>query len=73
MMLHLLLDRLSARGWTWITLDEALADPVYRRPIHGHTGRGGITWLHRWAITEGLDPGIFQGEPEVPSWIDEMR
>jgi len=68
-----LLDRLEADGWSWVSLDEALADPVYQRPVNGYTGRGGITWLHRWAITEGLDRGIFKGEPEVPGWIQEIR
>ncbi len=67
-----LLDRLEAGGWTWITLEQALADPVYRRPIDGYTGSGGITWLHRWAITEGLDRGVFTGEPEVPAWVEEL-
>jgi peptidoglycan/xylan/chitin deacetylase (PgdA/CDA1 family) len=67
-----LLDRLTARGWVWISLEEALADPVYSRPIDGYTGRGGITWLHRWALTEGLDPAIFAGEPAVPRWIEEL-
>jgi peptidoglycan/xylan/chitin deacetylase (PgdA/CDA1 family) len=68
-----LLDELSARGWTWITLDEALDDPVYRRPTHGYTGPGGITWLHRWAITAGVDRGVFAGEPEVPGWVRDLR
>jgi peptidoglycan/xylan/chitin deacetylase (PgdA/CDA1 family) len=64
-----LLDELEARGYRWISLAEALEDPAYDRPIHGWTGMGGITWLHRWAITEGLDPAIFRGEPEVPQWV----
>lgn len=67
-----LLTALEARGYSWITLDAALADPVYARPIDGFTGQGGITWLHRWAITEGLDRSIFAGEPEVPEWVDRM-
>jgi hypothetical protein len=68
-----LLGELSARGWTWITLDEALEDPVYRRPTHGYTGPGGITWLHRWAITAGVDRSVFAGEPEVPGWVRDLR
>jgi peptidoglycan/xylan/chitin deacetylase (PgdA/CDA1 family) len=68
-----LLDRLEVRGYKWITLEAALADSVYKRPTDGYTGSGGITWLHRWAITEGLDPKIFQGEPTVPDWVAEIR
>ncbi len=68
-----LLTRLEQRGYRWIPLAEALADPVYDRPIGGYTGEGGITWLHRWAITEGLDRSIFRGEPEPPDWVADIR
>lgn len=68
-----LLDALSARGWRWVPLDEALDDPVYRRPTGGYTGPGGITWLHRWAITADVDRRVFAGEPEVPSWVRDLR
>ncbi len=71
--LDTLLERLEARGYSWISLEEALSDPIYERPIHGYTGSGGITWLHRWAITEGLDHSTFKGEPEAPKWIEELR
>ena len=68
-----LLDRLASDGWRWVTLEEALEDPVYRRPTDGYTGPGGITWLHRWAITAGVDPQVFSGEPEVPAWVRDLR
>jgi peptidoglycan/xylan/chitin deacetylase (PgdA/CDA1 family) len=68
-----LLGELEKRGYRWISLEEALEDPVYDRPIDGWTGRGGITWLHRWAITEGLDRTIFTGEPEPPGWIADRE
>jgi peptidoglycan/xylan/chitin deacetylase (PgdA/CDA1 family) len=67
-----LLDALEERGYRWIPLEEAVEHPAYDRPTHGHTGPGGITWLHRWAITEGRDPEVFHGEPEVPEWVREM-
>jgi peptidoglycan/xylan/chitin deacetylase (PgdA/CDA1 family) len=67
--LGVLLDALAQRGWRWASLDEALDHPAYRRPVHGWTGRGGITWLHRWAITADMDRSVFRGEPEVPAWV----
>jgi len=67
-----LLLELEKRGYRWISLAEALEDPVYDRTIDGWTGRGGITWLHRWAITEGLDRAIFEGEPEPPGWVADI-
>lgn len=68
-----LLDALEARGYSWVTLGEAMRHPAYDRPEHGYAEDGGITWLHRWAITEGLDRAVFRGEPEVPSWVEELR
>ncbi len=66
------LVELEKRGYRWISLEEALEDPVYDRAVDGWTGRGGITWLHRWAITEGLDRSVFEGEPEPPEWVAEI-
>jgi peptidoglycan/xylan/chitin deacetylase (PgdA/CDA1 family) len=56
------------RGYRFIPLDEALADPAYGS-ADSYTGPAGITWLHRWAITAGTSPTVFQGEPEVPEWV----
>lgn len=66
-----LLERLETRGYRWVRLEQALEDPAYDRPVGGYTGSGGITWLHRWAITDGLDRAIFGGEPRVPEWVDD--
>ena len=68
-----LLIELQHRGYGWVSLENALKDPVYQRPIDGWTGMGGITWLHRWAITEGIDRSVFEGEPEPPEWIAAIR
>lgn len=65
-----LLEELVDRGYRFIPLEDALEDPAYGRDGSGYTGGGGITWLHRWAITEGVDRKIFRGEPEVPAWVE---
>jgi predicted alpha/beta superfamily hydrolase len=67
-----LLDALEARGYGWVSLEEATGHPVYARVTDGYAGEGGISWLHRWAITEGRDAAIFRGEPEVPDWVREL-
>lgn len=66
-----LLDELAARGYRWVSLERALEDAAYGRPIDGYTGAGGISWLHRWAITDGVDPAVFRGEPRVPGWVED--
>lgn len=56
------------RGYRFLSLAEAMRDPVYTRP-DAYTGPAGITWLHRWAIAEGWSGGDFAGEPEVPPFV----
>ncbi|HYO63213.1 MAG TPA: polysaccharide deacetylase family protein [Pyrinomonadaceae bacterium] len=56
------------RGYQFITLDEALTDKAYRSP-DAYAGPGGITWVHRWAITAGKTSDFFRGEPRTPAYI----
>jgi peptidoglycan/xylan/chitin deacetylase (PgdA/CDA1 family) len=67
-----LLDALRTGGWTWVDLEAALRHPAYQRSAEGWTGRGGITWLHRWTITEEMDRRVFAGEPHVPAWVVDL-
>jgi peptidoglycan/xylan/chitin deacetylase (PgdA/CDA1 family) len=61
--------RLEARRYRFVPLDRALRDPAYELP-DTYAGPGGITWLHRWALTAGTPPSVFKGEPVVPEWIN---
>ena len=40
------------RGYTFISIDQALKDPVYSRP-DTYDGKVGVTWLSRWAAELG--------------------
>lgn len=66
-----LADRLAARGYDFISLDEALEDPAYRSD-DTYTGPGGITSIHRWAITRDIDPSMFRGDPATPDYMREL-
>jgi peptidoglycan/xylan/chitin deacetylase (PgdA/CDA1 family) len=58
---------MKKRGYTFVTLDRALEDAAYLSP-DTYTGPGGITWLHRWALTRG--PGlVLPDEPKTPDWV----
>jgi peptidoglycan/xylan/chitin deacetylase (PgdA/CDA1 family) len=59
---------IRGRGYTFVSLDVALADSAYRS-ADTYVGPAGITWLHRWALTRGLRGAVFAGEPEVPAEI----
>lgn len=61
-----LLARLRARGYAFVPIDQAVADPAYAH-ADGYRGRGGISWLHRWAMAEHKAPGFYAGEPVVPA------
>ena len=62
-----LLAMFRRRGYTFVTLDEALADDVYRLP-EDYVGRNGFSWIHRWTRTKGLPT---TPEPEPPTWVNE--
>ena len=63
-----LVERFRARGYAFVTLDEALEDPAYRAD-DTYTGRAGMSWLQRWAITRGVR---FTSEPLADAWIERV-
>lgn len=66
-----LADRIAARGYRWIELEDAVADEAYES-ADTFTGGGGITWLHRWALTRGGMELVVPGEPTVPEWVETI-
>jgi peptidoglycan/xylan/chitin deacetylase (PgdA/CDA1 family) len=56
---------MRARGYRFITLDQALADAAYRTP-DAYVGPRGLSWLQRWAITQNEAPGE---QPAAPDWV----
>ena len=65
-----LLALLKRRGYRFIPLEEALRDEAYRLP-DTYSGRGGVSWLYRWAA--GRDVKIdWKQEPEPPEPIQKL-
>jgi peptidoglycan-N-acetylglucosamine deacetylase len=62
-----LLAMFKRRGYSFITLRQALADPAYSLP-ESYVGRGGFSWIHRWSRTKGLPN---RGEPDPPAWVEK--
>ena len=60
--------RLRARGYAFITLDEAMKDPAYQR-TDSFAGPGG-SWLSRTATLLGKRLTVTNAR--VPSWIAEL-
>jgi len=66
-----LVEMMRARGYDFVTLEQALEDEGYDSPDE-YVGSSGITWLHRWALTEGRRGAFFAGEPEAPDFVHEV-
>jgi hypothetical protein len=66
-----LVSMLRDRGYTFVGLDEALRDPAYDLADE-FVGPGGITWIHRWALTQGERGAFFAGEPEADDFVQAV-
>ncbi|WP_339914392.1 polysaccharide deacetylase family protein [uncultured Brevundimonas sp.] len=54
-----------ARGYRFVPLETAMADPIYQHP-DSYVRANGVSWLHRWTFSEGRP---IRWEPEPPAWI----
>lgn len=63
-------DELAAsmkkRGYSFIPIERAMADPAYRS-ADAYAGPAGLTWLHRWALT--AKKPIVKNEPRTAQWV----
>ena len=66
-----LLSAIRARGYRFVTLADATADPAYRHD-DTYTGALGTSWIFRWAKTEGRPETFFFGEPSTPQWVVDL-
>jgi peptidoglycan/xylan/chitin deacetylase (PgdA/CDA1 family) len=66
-----LLQMFAKNGYSFVNLATALQDGAYRTPDHYYR-KGGISWLDRWAITQGKSRDFFQGEPVCPVSIMKL-
>lgn len=64
-----MLSRYEARGYRFVTLEEAMADPAYATDDTLVSDRG-PTWLWRWMKSLGMNVS-FSGDPAVPGWLLE--
>jgi len=62
-----MLERLEARGYRFVSLETAMQDEALRTPEE-YVGPRGISWLHRWRHTIGLEDR-FRDEPDPPRWV----
>jgi len=63
-----LLDTLRKRGYTFISLEDALSDEAYSVPDE-FVGEDGTNWIDHWAVTRGIPP---QNSPVFPQWVIDL-
>ena len=59
--------RLERRGYRFVALEAALADPAYTLP-DDYVGAWGLSWLHHWEVTAGKRR---TPSPDPPAWIPQ--
>ena len=62
-----LIRMMKARGYSFITLEEALKDKAYGLP-DAQTSKG-LSWLHRWMLAKGKE---MMPEPREPEFIKQL-
>src|SRR5271155_1768765 len=67
--LDAVLTKLERRGYKFISLDEALADPAYSTPDL-YVGEG-MSWLAKWKIALNMKVEADKG-PDPPKWAEDI-
>ncbi|MEM6766991.1 MAG: polysaccharide deacetylase-like protein, partial [Bacteroidota bacterium] len=58
-------------GYSFVSISEASSDEAYKHPISWF-GRSGISWMDRWALSEGRKGEIFSADPPSPAYIKSL-
>lgn len=58
---------LKRRGYTFVTLEEALKDPAYAEPDALY--KSGVSWIHRWRLAKGMPE---KREPRSPKFVADL-
>jgi peptidoglycan/xylan/chitin deacetylase (PgdA/CDA1 family) len=65
-----LLGGFKARGYRFITMEDAMADPAYQT-VDTVVSERGPTWLWRWSRSLGLNIS-FKDDPDPPEWVMDL-
>lgn len=60
---------MQKRNYEFVTLDEALTDPIYQS-TETYVGKGGFSWLHRWKLSRNVK--FPHHEPSIPDDIKKL-
>lgn len=57
--------------YVFVNIDKALEDDVYKTAIIVF-GKWGISWVDKWALSQGKKGDFFKNEPETPDYIKNL-
>ena len=58
-------------NYSFVSMDEALKDDVYKTNITVY-GDWGISWIDKWALSQGKKGSFFKDEPATPDYIRKL-
>lgn len=67
-----LIAALKNKGYSFITLDEAMNDPVYSQTDY-YTQKYGISWVYRWIKDEKLRLELMKKSPDTTQFEKELE
>lgn len=62
----------KAHGYRFVSQTEVLKDPAYQNSFNRY-GDWGISWIDRWALTQGAKREFFEGDPITPEFIKQLN
>ena len=65
-----MLRRLAARGYRFVSLDDAMVDAAYQTN-DTYVTKFGPSWLWRWMKSKGMNIS-FKGDPDPPKWVMDL-
>jgi len=66
-----LAEMFRKNNYEFITLERALEDEAYLTPVT-RFGNWGISWIDRWALSQGMKGDFFKGDPATPDYIRKL-
>jgi len=67
----LLATMFEKNQYEFVPMDEALRDKAYQTQVTVY-GNLGISWIDRWALSQGKKGDFFKDEPTTPNYILEL-
>jgi peptidoglycan/xylan/chitin deacetylase (PgdA/CDA1 family) len=61
----------TRNNYIFVSLDRALEDSVYKSDITVY-GNWGISWIDKWALSQGKKGDFFMEEPVTPDYIRKL-